>query len=206
MVKSKRLKTLASLTKGFDVVLDIGTDHGLVLKEAIDLKYIQKGIASDVRELPLNKAKQNLKGYPVTYYLSDGFLSIEESYDAVLIAGMGAYLMSDILKNAPQGDITYILQANDKIDALRQSLQQQGFKIIEEHIVYETHDYIILVVKRGEMDLTEVDILLGPVLRHKKEARKHYDKQIKKIESFINQVDAQRKKTLLKQIEIYRNN
>jgi tRNA (adenine22-N1)-methyltransferase len=205
MVKSKRIKALASLTKGFDVVLDIGTDHGLVLKEAIDLKYIQKGIASDVRQLPLNKAKQNLKGYPVTFYLSDGFLSIDQSFDAVLIAGMGAYLISDILKNAPQGDITYILQANDKNEALRESLQQQGFKIIDEQIVYETHDYVILVVKRGNMCLSEADILLGPVLRNKKEARKHYDNQIKKIEKYIDQVDEERKKILLKHIEIYKN-
>jgi tRNA (adenine22-N1)-methyltransferase len=205
MVKSKRISKLASLTKGFDIVLDIGTDHGLVLKEALDLNYIKKGIASDIRKGPLNKAKQNLEGYPITFYLSDGFLSIDESFDAVIIAGMGSYLIGDIMKNAPQKEITYILQANDKVEALRESLQNQGFKILDEHIIYEMHDYIILVVQRGYMRLSKSDLLLGPFLRHKVEAKSHYEKQIKKIESFIDQVDENRKKELLKQIDIYKN-
>lgn len=34
MARNKRIKYLAELTKGYDRVLDIGTDHGLVLLEA----------------------------------------------------------------------------------------------------------------------------------------------------------------------------
>ncbi|WBL31401.1 SAM-dependent methyltransferase [Candidatus Phytoplasma sacchari] len=43
----KRIYFIATLLKGYNVVLDIGTDHGLVLKKAFDLKYIKKAIATD---------------------------------------------------------------------------------------------------------------------------------------------------------------
>ena len=73
-----RIDLIVSLTKGYDTVLDIGTDHGLVLKKALDLGYIKKGIASDINKEPLNQAKENLSSYPVSFYLSDGFKNIRK--------------------------------------------------------------------------------------------------------------------------------
>ncbi|MFR0367939.1 SAM-dependent methyltransferase [Candidatus Phytoplasma palmae] len=57
----KRIMFIVSLIKGYNVVLDIGTDHGLVLKKALQLKYINKGIAVDVKINPLRKAYQGAK-------------------------------------------------------------------------------------------------------------------------------------------------
>ncbi|TNF07749.1 MAG: SAM-dependent methyltransferase, partial [Bacillota bacterium] len=162
MARNKRISFLAELTKGYHKVLDIGTDHGLVLKKAFEKGYIQEAIASDINEKPLNQARRNLKNYPVHYVTSDGFLAINESFDLAVIAGMGAYLICDILNHAPKHDVTYILQANDKHEILRKYLMDHGFKIIDEYLVDDKFPYLILIVKRGSMILSEDELYLGP--------------------------------------------
>ncbi len=42
MARNKRISFLAELTKGFKTVLDIGTDHGLVLLEAFKKAILKK--------------------------------------------------------------------------------------------------------------------------------------------------------------------
>ena len=202
MAKNKRIDLLASLTKGYDTVLDIGTDHGLVLKKAFEKGYIKKAIASDLREEPLNQAKANLVHYPVSFVLSDGFKQVKESFDLGIIAGMGAYLITDILEHAPK-DKTYILQANDKQEILRNYLNESGFEIVDEYIVHDKFYYIIMVVKSGEMHLLEDDLYLGPKLRYKAEAKPYYQHKVKQYQKIINHVDEDRQKELLKLIKIY---
>lgn len=96
----KRILFIASLLKGYNIVADIGTDHGLVLKKSLDLKYIQSGIACDNKIKPLQKAYQNLKNYPVKFYLSDGFDKIDVYFDLALICGMGPHTIAKILSKA----------------------------------------------------------------------------------------------------------
>ena len=55
----KRIDFLASLTKGYQNVIDIGTDHGLVLKKAFEKGYIKSAIATDINPKPLNSARIN---------------------------------------------------------------------------------------------------------------------------------------------------
>ena len=205
MAKSKRILFLAELTKGYHSVLDIGTDHGFVLEKAFEKGYIQKGIASDLREQPLESAKNNLKNYPVTFVISDGFLAIKEDYDLAIIAGMGAHLIKDIMNQAPKKDITYILQANDKIDVLREYLMHHGFSIIDEYLVKDKFYYVILKVKRGQSKLTKEDILLGPVLRHKPESRQLYDHKLKQIDKIYENADEKRREELDAMRKIYKN-
>ena len=157
MARNKRIRFLSECTIGYDQVLDIGTDHGLVLLEAFKKGYIKSAIASDLREEPLNSAKRNLKGYPVEFVVSDGFEQVKSDFDLAIIAGMGAYLIKDILKGAPK-DKTYILQANDNHDILRAYLADHGFEIIDEHIIFDKFYYIIMIVKQGSMTLLEKDL------------------------------------------------
>ena len=53
-----RISFIAKLTKGYDTVIDIGSDHGLVLKYALDNNFIKHAIASDINEGPLNRARK----------------------------------------------------------------------------------------------------------------------------------------------------
>jgi tRNA (adenine22-N1)-methyltransferase len=205
MARNKRISFLAELTQGYHKVLDIGTDHGLVLKKAFEKGYIHEAIASDINENPLNQARRNLKNYPVHYVTSDGFLAIKEPFDLAIIAGMGAYLICDILNHAPTSDITYILQANDKQDILRKYLMDHDFIIIDEYLVFDKFSYVVMKVKRGSMVLTEDELYLGPVLKHKKEALLYYKQKAHQIEKIIAKADEKRQEELLKVLKIYKN-
>lgn len=194
---------LADLTQGHHTALDIGTDHGLVLKTALDLGHIQKGIASDIGQLPLSRAQKNLQGYPVDFVLSDGFSNIEQLFDLAIIAGMGAFLMAEILEHAPTNAITYILQPNDKPEALRRDLCRLGFLINDEFVVKDKYFHVIIKAERGLMSCSEEDLLLGPVLRHKREAKPYYQHKKKQLESILPKVDEARRTTLMNMIACY---
>src|SRR5690554_2430189 len=176
MIKNKRLDFIASLIdKNTNILLDIGTDHGYLIKKAFDNNKIKHAIATDVNELPLNNAKNNLKNYDVDYVLTDGFKGIDKTFDLVVIAGMGGNLIVSILKDAPtNSNIKYILQANNKNDKLRKFLSTNNFKIINEHIIIDKHYYVILEVVRGKMLLNNNDYYLGPILKTKKESITYY--------------------------------
>lgn len=176
MIKNKRLNFIVSLfDKKYDTLLDIGTDHGYLIKKAFDNNKISKAIATDINGLPLNNAKGNLKGYNVKYILTDGFKDINDSFDLVVIAGMGGSQITNILSNAPKDNrIKYILQPNNKADNLRKYLSENDFKIIDEHIIFDKHYYVILEVVKGKMDLNDKDYYLGPILKMKKESIKYY--------------------------------
>ena len=205
MARSKRINFLAERCKGYSKVLDIGTDHGLVLKTAFEKGYIQEAIASDLREQPLKSAMKNLRDYPVSYVLSDGFLSIKEDVDLAIIAGMGAYLICDILDHAPLNESHYLIQANDKIDVIRLYLMEHHFSIIDEYVVQDKFYYVIILAKRGNMVLSEEDLYLGPYLKHKDEAKLYYHQKAKHIEKIMKKVDEKRQEELLKMLKIYEN-
>lgn len=196
MVKSKRISFLASLTQGYTTALDIGCDHGYVLKEALDYGYIKYAIASDLREMPLQNAIETLRNYPIKAILSDGFLAINEPFDVAIIAGMGAHLIKDIMKHAPLGDMTYIIQPNDRHSYLRKHLMEMGFMIVDEHAIYDRFFYLVMIVKRGNMVLSEEDLILGPILKHKKEAKPYYEHVLKRLDNIMIQADEKRVKEL----------
>lgn len=186
MIKNNRISAIVSLTKGINTLLDIGCDHGLVIKEALDNNYIKQGIASDINVGPLNSAKTNLKGYPVKFVLSDGFLNINDNYDGVVIAGMGAHLICNILKNAPKDEnITYILQPNGRYEILRKYLSENNFKIVNEILVYEKRYYVVLKVTRGKEKLTEQEIYLGPYLSKQSSSKEYYQMVLDKYYQVI---------------------
>ena len=161
MARNKRIQAIVEALQGYHTVLDIGTDHGYVLKDALDLNYIQKGIASDLREKPLQKAKERLKNYPVTFYQSDGFLSIDIPFDVAVIAGMGSYTIIDILKNRPDLKEDLLVMPHDNIDVLRRYLAENNFMIDYEKIIYDRHFYTLFKIKRGKMILSEKEIHTG---------------------------------------------
>lgn len=189
-----RLDQIVRLTKGYDVVADIGTDHGYVLKKALDLGYIKKGIASELRDGPLANAKNNLKGYPVSFYLSDGFEKIDEDFDLGIIAGMGVYTIIDILKNAPEKE--YILQANDKVEILREYLATNNYKIVDEYVVFDKFYYVILKVEPGFEKISPKEIYLGPKLIKKETSTPYYQNKLDVILDIYKKAPKSRRKEL----------
>lgn len=205
MARSKRISFLSERTKGYKRIIDIGTDHGYVLKDAFDHQGIEFGIATDIRKGPLDQARKTLMGYPVSFYETDGFQGISETFDLAIIAGMGANMILDILKDAPDHDFDCLLQANGKYDLLRRGLEDQGFRITDEHVLSDKHMYVIIEAERGKMELDEKDRLLGPVLKKKKEAIPFYDFRIKVIEDIIDGVDDEKRRILKREHDLYRD-
>lgn len=198
MIRNNRIDALVEQTKGINTLLDIGCDHGLVLKKALDENYIKVGIAADINKKPLASAKANLANYPVSYILSDGFEAVNMKYDGVVIAGVGATLITKILDKAPAVDITYILQANGKYDILRYYLMNNNYKIIDETIVYEKHYYVILKVVRGNMQLSNKEIYLGPILKTKHSSISYYKHLLKKYNPLVDRATDNRNAILEK--------
>ncbi len=203
MARSKRIVGLAELCKGYDTVLDIGTDHGLVLKSAFEKGYIKQAIATDLRDMPLQSAKNNLKNYPVNFIISDGFLALREPFDVAIIAGMGAHLINDILDHRPYGTYDLILQANDKVHLLRRYLMDHGLKITDEWVIHDHFYYVIIKATQGVMQLTDDDILVGPMLKTKPEAQAFYHHKLKLIDKIMKTADEVKLEELVRLRQAY---
>ncbi|MGI6781996.1 MAG: class I SAM-dependent methyltransferase [Acholeplasmataceae bacterium] len=196
----KRIKLLSSLLKGYEVVADIGSDHGYVLKDAFDNHYIKRGIVGEIAEGPLQNAKNTLSNYPVTFYLSDGFDKINESFDIGVMSGMGVYTIIDILNRAPESE--YLLQPNDKHEILREYLSKKNYQIVDEYITFDKFFYVVIHVKPGFEKLSFEDIFLGPKLKYKKEAKKFYKKKLSHYNSIIKKCDIDTKEKITKYIKL----
>lgn len=177
-----RIETLSALTQGIHTLLDIGTDHGYVIIDALNHGYIHQAIACDINPMPLENAKKNIEqaNYldKVSFALTDGFKGIIQPFDGVLIAGMGMHLVKDILSQPHTPARIYILQANNHVDSLRSYLANHHFKIVDEYTVFEKFHYVIIVCEKGEMTLSDKEIYAGTVLQNKKEALPYYEHQL----------------------------
>ncbi len=204
-----RIETLASLTKGSKKICDIGCDHGYVVIEALNNYGVQKAIASDINEGPLNQAKINAKGLKdrIEFVLSDGFDKIDEDFDSAIIAGMGGILIKDIINkslNKLKGK-KIILQANSDRPLLRKFLNENNFKITNEIALLEQNKYYeIIVAEEGREELDEFDIEFGPLLRRNKTDIyiKHYENEFNNLEKIIKSITDKEK--LEEKLKYYR--
>jgi tRNA (adenine22-N1)-methyltransferase len=146
----KRIDFIVSLLQGYHTVLDIGTDHGLVLKKSFEKSYIQKAIATDINPNSLKKARENLKKYPVEFYLSDGFEKINSLFDLVLITGMGPHTIIKILEKSFHFDKPFILGCQGKIHILVKWLKRNNYIIQHHYIVYDKFNYMFLKVVQNK--------------------------------------------------------
>lgn len=200
----KRLDAIVSWLNGYQTAIDIGTDHGLVLKKALDLNYIKNGIAADLREGPLLSARKNLSYYPVEFVLSNGFERINHHFDVGIITGMGANLIAEILKGAPADTkIIYILGANDKPHLLREWLSNNQFRIIDETIIFDGLYYQLIKVIRGNASLSKSDIYLGPILKNRLTSLKFYNYQLNYYQNLLTKVPLSGHENLNKIISYY---
>ena len=116
-----RLGLCAAMVRPGCRLADIGTDHGYLPVWLAKTGVIRSAVAADVREGPLQSARQNIERYgveeQVTARLSDGLdlVSAQEA-DDIVIAGMGGELIARLVDRAawlrdPQKHL--ILQPNE---------------------------------------------------------------------------------------------
>lgn len=184
-----RIKTIAKMTKGANTLLDIGTDHGFVIIEALKSGYIKKAIATDINEGPLKRAFTNIKNEnledKVSFIQTDGFKNINLHYDCVVIAGMGYQTIKSILLEPHLRPDFYIFGAQTEIENFRKFLSENNYKIIDEKIILDKKFYIFIKAIIGHQVLSKEDIILGPFLKNDKDALPYYKERIGKLNEII---------------------
>jgi len=157
---SRRLKQLASYVEKEDVLGDIGTDHGYIPIYLLENNVTDKIIASDLNQGPLDNAKEELSQRGLMKSIDLRLGGGLDPYtpgeiNTALIAGMGGTLIRKILE-AGKEHLPYlkklILQPMHGVVELRRFLLNNGYKIVDEDLIYENNIYYeIIVAERGEV-------------------------------------------------------
>ena len=172
IVLDNRMRCIADCVRQGAVLADVGTDHGKLPIYLAQTGKIKRAVASDINEMPLKKALNNIEKYALSSvidtYLTDGLIGVEKfSPTDVVIAGMGGELIEQILENSTvdKTGVKFILQPMTKEDSLRRYLCQSGYEITDEHIVREGKIYQIICAEYSGIStrMTEVECLLGKI-------------------------------------------
>ena len=159
MELTPRLQAIAEQVPQGARLADVGTDHGYLPVWLLRSGRIDGAIAADLREGPLNRARETAGRFGVTerisFRLCGGLSAIRpEEVDTVVIAGMGGETIISILEAAPwtkEGTLL-LLQPMTGSAELRLWLQEHGYQITGERIAREGEKlYNILTVRGGEM-------------------------------------------------------
>lgn len=176
---SKRMQAVADMVDGGNVV-DIGCDHAFVSIYLAGKPFVKKVIAMDVKTGPVDIAKANVAAYnledKIEIRMSDGFEKLEVGEaDVAVIAGMGGYLMIEILeKGKPHlnGGIGLVLQPQSDIKAVREYLVNVGYTIENEDMLIEEGKYYSIIKaipdSGNKADYSVEDYTYGPILLKKK--------------------------------------
>ena len=147
------LELLTLNSSSFESVADIGCDHGKLSLEIIRSGAAKRGIASDISQASLSKAKLLAVKHSLESRLhciiSDGFSSYSKGeIQAAVICGMGGELIAKILDN--RSDISHslkriIMQPMRGEAELRNYLYMHNFRIIAERVVFDSGRYYQLL-------------------------------------------------------------
>ena len=178
MKLSKRLKTIISFINNDDRVLDVGCDHAYIDIYLAKNKKNKLIIASDISKNVIEKANINIKSQnlekKIKLYCTSGTININESYDTIIIAGMGSNNILSILKNAKTVK-KLIISSNNNWDKIRRDICKLGYYMNEEKLVYENNKlYSIIEFKNGKQKAQKKEYLIGRYNRLNKNLYKKY--------------------------------
>lgn len=180
---SKRLETVASLVTT-ESAIDVGCDHGY-----LDIYLTLKGIkclATDVSENALRGAIANFKKYnlDIPVLCTDGLSGINiKDYDTIVISGMGTDTIIKILNKDISNDL--VISSNNHIERLRRYIVSIGYFIDKELFVMDNDKpYVIIKFKKGKMNYTDYDYIIGPIIKDKD----YFDYLINKYTKILNSI------------------
>lgn len=172
MILSKRLQCIADLVPVGSRVVDVGTDHAYIPLWLLEHGVSEYVIASDIKEGPLEKAKNNAlregTREGIRFVLAPGLAGCEaEEVDCILIAGMGGETIIEILTAAPWAREKHlVLQPQTKLPQLRRWLNDNAYDVIDARLVYDSGRLyqVWQVVAGARRGLTAFELLLEPSL------------------------------------------
>ena len=143
---SKRLLSLSKYIDKNDCVADVGCDHGLLSIYLYENKLCKYIIASDVNKNALQNAIDNIKirNLEIETIVSDGIDSLPlDKLNTLIISGMGTSTILHILKdnNKLINVSKIILQSNNEYEKLREEMNNRGYYLDKENIVYDNKKY-----------------------------------------------------------------
>lgn len=149
-----------------DLLADIGCDHGFLCIEALQQGKAKKALACDVNAGPLASAQKNIADAGLASHIEtrrgNGFeaLKKEDKPDTVVIAGMGASTMMDILDASDYSQRLFLVPHKDAGE-LRRYLADHDWAIVRERMVNDQHFYPVIEARKGKMSLSDEEQALG---------------------------------------------
>ncbi|MCR5349631.1 MAG: tRNA (adenine(22)-N(1))-methyltransferase TrmK [Acholeplasmatales bacterium] len=198
-----RIDLIASLAKDSNCVVDCGCDHAYTLIKALKDYNVKSGIASDLNDMPLENAKENIikanLENSIEIVKSDGFKNIDSKFDTAIISGMGGILIKNILEESISKlkNKKLIIGAQSDAYIVRRYLTNNNFIITDEYAIVDGGKYYeIMVFEKGNYAYPGYALKYGPILLKKKEEAyvKHYENELKKLEEYLPSI----KDTILK--------
>lgn len=159
MELTPRLQVIADQIPQGARLADVGTDHGYLPAWLLLSGRIEYAIAADLREGPLERARETARragvAGQVSFRLCNGLSAIAaDEVETVVVAGMGGETICSILSAAPwtREGKQLVLQPMTGFTELRRWLQNNGYIIKKERIVREGKRlYTILEAAGGAM-------------------------------------------------------
>lgn len=160
---SERLMHIAQQVSNGQTLADVGCDHGYLPIWLVQKGCMQRAIAMDINEGPLQRAMEHIEREALGSYIqtrqSNGLekLSPGEA-DAVIIAGMGGNLTIDILSRGEAIVRTLdqlILEPQSELSGVRAFLRENDYLIEAEDLVLEDGKYypILRVIPKKSSDV-----------------------------------------------------
>ena len=134
-------------------VADIGTDHAYVPIYLHKKGNIEKVIACDINEKPLQKAQQNIKLHhaenKIITRLGNGLQPLQPyEVDSIVISGMGGMLMIELMEqslNIIKTIKELILCPHLDVTAVRKYLHNIGYVITDEKMIQECGNFYTIL-------------------------------------------------------------
>lgn len=154
----RRLKRVVDYIPVGSILADIGSDHAYVPCYLVQQGIVDRAIAGEVNQGPMDAAKAQVELIGATdkidVRLGDGLAVLKkDEATCISICGMGGSLIRTILENGRDklGAVErLVLQPNVDGQQVREWLLESGFVLVAETIVEENDKiYEILVGERG---------------------------------------------------------
>lgn len=146
---TERLRYLCSLIDRTDSFIDVGCDHGYVVKYVSDNKLADRITACDISLPSLDKARKLLCGVEnIDFVHADG-KTAARGHDTVLVSGMGGKeIISVMCGCAPR---KFIVSPQSHAREVRKELLSRDYKIVDDKLIKDGGKYydVIKAVKGG---------------------------------------------------------
>lgn len=153
IILSRRMQAVCGMVTPGKSIVDVGCDHGYVDIFLVQQRISPRVLAMDVREGPLNGAREHVAACRLQDYIeirkSDGLEAYRAGEaQALICAGMGGRLMRRILaqgREKTERMDELILQPQSEISAFRAFLRAEGYLLPREMCLEEGGKYYFLM-------------------------------------------------------------